>query len=333
MSRAARRGVIIKTGGALEVLARAKTFAFDKTGTITLGVPKVVRVDSFGAEPVDVVAVAASLDQCSAHVLAQALVTHARSLGKELIYPELCKESFGQGIEGTIAASLYRFGSLSFLEANGVDITAVICTHHEQALESGVMSVYLSKGTAVVGSVLFADEIRSDAKDLFTTLRAIPGVRLFMLSGDKEAVAKKIAAQIGLEEVHAQCLPEDKVRIITEVPAPQRPAVMIGDGINDAPALAVADVGIALGSAGKTASSDAASIVIVSGSITRVGEVVMVARRALGVATQGILIGIGLSTVGMLFGAFGFVPPLAGALLQEAIDVIVILNALRVARS
>jgi heavy metal translocating P-type ATPase len=332
ISRCARAGVIVKSGGALEILAQAKTFIFDKTGTVTLGVPEVERVDTFDNGTDDVLLRSASLDQCSTHILARALVGHTAKSGIALSYPEKCTEHFGEGIEGVLDGTMYRFGSIKFLERSGSNITDLIRVHHEDAQNLGTISVYLSRENQIVGAIIFADKIRSDASKFFDGLRADGVKRIMLLTGDKKAVANKIGGELRISEIVAECLPEDKVKNVNNIVKSDRPVVMVGDGVNDAPALASSDVGIALGTGGETASSEAAHIVIVSGSLERVGLAYKIAKRTLLVARQGILLGIGLSVVAMIFGATGGLPPLQGALLQEGIDVLVILNALRVAR-
>lgn len=331
ISKSAKRGIIVKNGGALEVLSDAKTFVFDKTGTITLGTPEVVRIDAF-TDGEDILNVSASLDQCSTHILARALVAHAKREGKELFYPEKCLEHFGEGIEGNINLHKYRFGSLKFLKRIGLNVRETVRAHHTEAEDLGLISVYLSKDEEIVGAVLFADKPRSDAKEVFNSLTQNGVNNVMLLTGDKHSVAERIGKEIGINSIISECLPEDKVKVVRDIKKENRPVVMVGDGVNDAPALAVSDVGIALGTGGETASSEAAHIVIVSGSLSRVIEAHKIARRTLMVARQGIFIGIGLSTVAMFFGAFGLISPLYGALLQEVIDVLVILNALRVAK-
>lgn len=331
ISKSAKRGIIVKNGGALEVLSDAKTFVFDKTGTITLGTPEVVRIDAF-TDGEDILNVSASLDQCSTHILARALVAHAKQEGKELFYPEKCLEHFGEGIEGNINLHKYRFGSLKFLKRIGLNVRETVRAHHTEAEDLGLISVYLSKDEEIVGAVLFADKPRSDAKEVFNSLTQNGVNNVMLLTGDKHSVAERIGKEIGINSIISECLPEDKVKVVRDIKKENRPVVMVGDGVNDAPALAVSDVGIALGTGGETASSEAAHIVIVSGSLSRVIEAHKIARRTLMVARQGIFIGIGLSTVAMFFGAFGLISPLYGALLQEVIDVLVILNALRVAK-
>lgn len=331
ISKSAKRGIIVKNGGALEVLSDARTFVFDKTGTITLGTPEVVRIDAF-TDGEDILNVSASLDQCSTHILARALVAHAKREGKELFYPEKCLEHFGEGIEGNINLHKYRFGSLKFLKRIGLNVRETVRAHHTEAEDLGLISVYLSKDEEIVGAVLFADKPRSDAKEVFNSLTQNGVNNVMLLTGDKHSVAERIGKEIGINSIISECLPEDKVKVVRDIKKENRPVVMVGDGVNDAPALAVSDVGIALGTGGETASSEAAHIVIVSGSLSRVIEAHKIARRTLMVARQGIFIGIGLSTVAMFFGAFGLISPLYGALLQEVIDVLVILNALRVAK-
>jgi P-type E1-E2 ATPase len=195
-----------------------------------------------------------------------------------------------------------------------------------------VIIIFLADTETVQGYIALSDIIRKDSASLFDGLRADHIKRIIMLTGDKQHVAEIIARQIGITEVHAESLPEDKLRLIKDIPASDRPVVMVGDGINDAPALAAAEVGIGLATHGKTATSDSADVVLISSSLSRVRELLHIARHTLNVAKQGIWIGIGLSVICMIFAGFGFIKPVIGALMQEGIDVLVILNALRVAR-
>ncbi len=332
ISRAARRGIIIKNGGALEALSRVKAFVFDKTGTITLGSPSVVAIKTFGKTSEQrILEIAASLDQLSAHILARSLLKHAKRAHLTLAYPESYQEFFGDGVTG-ILDKQYFFGKLSFLEEHGVRVTEEQKHDHEVMQHKGTMVVYVADARQVLGAVFFSDTIRPESKRVFARL-AGSGVRTLMLTGDRQEVAETIAHQVGITEVYAQYLPEQKMAKIKELQEQGfSPVAMIGDGINDAAALAAADIGIAMGVHGASASSEAGDIVIAVDKLQRVEDSHLIAKRTVSIAIQSIVVGMGLSIGLMFFAASGYISPVAGALFQEVIDVLVILNALRALR-
>lgn len=332
ISRAAHRGIIVRNGGALEQLGTARTVVFDKTGTLTLGMPKVREVVGFGMDAPAVLRVAASIDQFSTHVLARSLTAYAREQAVDLSAPQSFEEKIGEGVQGDMQGVTYRFGRLRYLQAAGASVPDRAHALHEQAQQSGDIAVFLADEHAVVGAIRFADEVRPDVRSLFSRLRTMGIANVRMLTGDKRSTALGIAKEIGLspDDVHAECLPEQKVEEVVRLRATAAPVIMIGDGVNDAPAIAAADVGIAMGGHGMTASSEAGDIVIIVDRIERVGEAIAIGHRVLRIALESIFIGMGLSAVLMLIAAAGFILPVYGALLQEVIDVIVILNALRV---
>jgi heavy metal translocating P-type ATPase len=333
MSRAAQRGIIMKHAGSLEVLARVRTMLFDKTGTLTMGVPTVTSIISLDEtyQESQLLGLAASLDHGSSHILARALERNATIKNIPLQVVEGFTEIFGQGVSGMIEGEKFHLGKASYLESQGIILHDEITNRFDEEKEKGYMSVLLAHSEKVIGMISFADVIRDDAKKVFSHI-ADDHVMTVMITGDGEAVANAIADTVGMDKVYASCTPEDKVRIVEESSRDHGPVVMIGDGINDAPALARADVGIALAQHGETATSDAADMVILSGSLGRVIEAYTIAQKTLTIARQGIWVGMGLSTVAMITALFGLITPLSGALLQEGIDVVVILGALRVLR-
>ena len=333
ISRAAKRGIIVRNGGALEKLGEARSFVFDKTGTLTLGVPAVTAIAAYRLTENEVLALAASLDQYSAHVLGRSLVAEAQARRLPIAAPEGFSEQFGEGASGRLQGRRYVLGRLSFLQSQGIAVSASDIEKHDQARSEGRIIVYLGDERALIGAVFFSDTVRANVRDLFRSLRALSIRKVLMLTGDKRPTALRIAQEIGLrsEDVRAECLPEDKVREVRSLGASDGPVVMVGDGINDAPAIAAADVGIAMGR-GSTASSEAGDVVILVDQIERVGEALAIAHRVLQIAKESIGVGIGLSLFLMVLAAFGYIPPVAGAMLQEVVDVLVILNALRVLR-
>lgn len=332
MSKTTSHGVIVKHGGALEKLAEAKSFVFDKTGTVTLGTPKVDRIFSYEGREDEVARIAGSLDQLSAHVLASAMVYEAQKRNLKLSFPTNFKEDFGDGVTGVIDGVEYIFGRMSYISKFVHKLPLDIEKTYEELQREGKSVVFLAHQSKIAGYVVLDDELRGDSSTLFDGLREDGIKRIIMLSGDKQSVASRIGKVLNIKEVCYECSPEDKLRIIKDIPESDRPVVMVGDGINDAPALAQAEVGIALGAKGKTATSDSADIVVLSEGISHIRDVYHIAKKTLSVAKQGIFIGIGLSIGAMVLGSLGVITPLAGALIQEVIDIVVIINALRVSQ-
>ncbi len=329
VSRAARAGVIVKGGAAIERLGEARTVLVDKTGTLTLGEPAVREVIALEAGEDEVLRLAASVDQLSAHVLAEALVHEAERRGLKLADPTGAVEQPGQGIEGTVGGRRVAVGSGAWLRSRGYEVERAAQVGGGE--DAGLAKVLIGVDGRLAGVAVMADRLREDARELAGELRAAGVRRVAMVSGDRRSVAERIGEETGVDEVHAEQSPEDKLEIVRAMRAdPQlAPVVMVGDGVNDAPALALADVGIAMSGPGATVSSETADAVIVVDHIDRVATAVAIGRRALGIARQSVVFGIGLSAIAMVVAAFGYIPPLAGALLQEGIDVAVILNALR----
>jgi heavy metal translocating P-type ATPase len=331
ISQAAKRGIIVKSGEAIEQLAKAKSFLFDKTGTLTLGEPQVVKAESYSEKyrPKEIIALAASLDQLSAHVLARSLKSHADEKKITLEYPDDFQEDVGNGVMGKIGTETLFVGKLAYLKSKKIPIPEQYQRTHQLARASGKLVIYVADKKQIIGSIFFQDVVRTNIKKVFATLRQ-HAVRVIMVTGDKAEVAHRIAHEANISEVFADCLPEKKVEVVGKVQSTDRPVVMVGDGVNDAPALARADVGITMGGHGSTAASEAGDITIMVDNIERIQEMYLLAQRVLYIAVQCVMIGIGLSIVLMIIAALGFIKPVVGAMLQEVIDVIVILNALRV---
>jgi heavy metal translocating P-type ATPase len=335
VSRAARCGVIVKGGAAIEKLGEARTVLLDKTGTLTLGTPEIERLVRLDDVPPDeMLRLAASLDQLSAHSLAGALVRDARGRGLELSFPEAVEEGLGQGIEGRVEGRRVAVGSAEWLDGRGYDGAQGAARALDVEDGAGRAKVLVGVDGELAGAIVMADHVRADAGDLVDHLRDAGIRHVAMVTGDRKVIAEEIGEQVGVDRVYAEQSPEEKLDVVRSMQAVKglRPVVMVGDGINDAPALALADVGIAMGTAGATASSEAADAVIVVDRIDRVADAIRIGRRSLGIARQSVVYGIGLSLVAMLFAALGFIEPVFGALLQEAIDVAVIANALRALR-
>lgn len=325
MSRAARAGVIVKGGGVLERLASARTVVFDKTGTLTHGAPVLAEIrpePGFSAD--ELLSAVASAEQYSSHVLAAALIAGARERGLPLREAESAREEATNGVRATIAGRDVVVGKFSFVA--GVAPDAV-----RTRVGPGQLAVYVAIDGRYAGALLAADRVRENAKWTLERLRALGVHRTLLLTGDARETADHVAHELGITEVRAECLPADKVAAVRAVP--DRPVVMVGDGVNDAPVLAAADVGIAMGAKGATAASESADVVIMVDDLARTVRVVEIGRDTVRIALQSIWLGIAVSVGLMVVAAVsGAIPATAGALLQELVDLATILAALRAIR-
>jgi heavy metal translocating P-type ATPase len=330
VSRSARRGVIVKGGAALEALADARTLLMDKTGTLTTGRPRVERVAvPVGGDADRVLALAASLDQVSPHVLASAIVHAARERALPLTLPSGVREQAGAGVRGHVGKLAVAVGNRDFV-ASGRSLPEWARTVRQQVLMEGSSAVFVEVSGQLAGVIVLEDPIRAETPRALRLLRQAGIRRIVMVTGDHPAVAESVAAALGVDGVLAERAPAEKVEAVHAERAGSKGGIaMIGDGINDAPALAAADVGVAMGARGATASSEAADVVITVDRLDRLGEAIGIARRARGIALQSVLLGMGLSVLAMIAAALGLLQPVVGAILQEIIDVVVILNALR----
>ncbi|MET1034131.1 MAG: HAD-IC family P-type ATPase [Arthrobacter sp.] len=390
MSRAARNGIIVKSGGTIEMLAKVRTAAFDKTGTLTYGRPELLAVlpaggpgaatppgrplgdagadaaprtaaqmaldaattarsdaaldarsgapwggppavrpdglrpdtdpEPHGARARELLLLAASAEQYSSHVLARSVMGAAKARGMELLPGLSASESATNGVVATVAGRRVLVGKELHVRhhASGVG-------HYE--LAPGEMAIYVAVDGRFAGVLVMSDRVRDDARRTLAELGRLGVVERLMLTGDQRGTADHIAAEVGLTRVRAECLPEDKVVAIREARA--RPVMMVGDGVNDAPVLAAAEVGVAMGARGSTAASESADVVIVTDDLFKAATAVGIGQRTVRVALQSIWIGIALSVVLMLVAATGVLPAVAGALMQELVDLVTILNALR----
>ncbi len=312
MNASAKKKIIIKKLSAVETLSRIRAIVFDKTGTITLGRPKLtdIKVSDRKYTEEKALAIAQAIEKNSLHPLAKAIVEFGLK-GKQYLRASDVREEVGRGIFGTIEGKTY-----SLLKIEGLE----------------TMTIGLLQNNKRIALFAFEEEIKQESKETIAKLKKI-GLELYIYTGDKMESTKKIVKKLGEEiSVMASLSPEDKQEGINKLKASGRPTAMVGDGINDAPALAVADVGIAFSNEEQTAASEAADVVILGGNFSTVLDSWVIARRTIAIATQSIKWGIGLSVLGMIFASAGFITPIYSAGLQEAIDVAVILNALRASR-
>jgi len=330
ISRSAKRGIIVKGGGALEALARARVMLFDKTGTLTAGRPRLAEVVAApDRTPDEVLALAASLEQVSPHVLAASIVGGARERSVSLTLPSDVTEVPGTGISGTVGDIPVQVGTAEFA-GGGATLPAWVRDVRRRVNLEGATGVYVAADGVLVGALVLDDPIRPETPRVIRSLRRVGVRRVVMVTGDHYGVADLVAAAIGVDGVLAERTPADKVdAVVGEKREADGILVMVGDGINDAPALASADVGVAMGARGATASSEAADVVITVDRLDRLPEGIRISRRARRIALESVVSGRGLALVAMLVAAAGYLQPVAGALVQEAIDVVVILNALR----
>lgn len=328
VSRAAKHGIIVKGGGPLETLGRATVLLLDKTGTVTSARPQVVAVETLGTLSSDeIVRCAASVEQVSVHPYAPAILAEARSRSVDLVFPLDVREQMGTGISGRVDGHLIAVGQRNFVAPETMPTAALRSIEMRTAVE-GSATVHVSVDGTLAGVLFLQDPIRPEASRTLRSLRAAGIHRIHMVTGDHPDVAELVGDALGVDRVFAERTPAEKVEVIRLVRS-EGITVMVGDGVNDAPALALADVGIAMGARGATAASEAADVVLSADRLEGVLLATRIARRTRRIALESVLTGMGLSLVAMALAAAGYIAPVAGALLQEAIDVLVILNALR----
>lgn len=331
MSRCAQRGVLIKHGGALEKMAEVKTMFFDKTGTLTGGKARLVAISADPAvKQEELLRLAASLEQMSGHAIAQAVVGAAIERGLRLSVPERVSEQAGAGLAGWVDGREVRIGGHDYVLGTA-KWPAWAADLVERIGYEGAAGVYVAVDGKFCGVLQMADEIRLESPRALRMLRALGVGRIVMLTGDRADVALTIGNSLGVDKVVPEQTPASKLAAISEA-RKDGVTLMVGDGINDAPALAAADIGVAMGARGAAAAAESAQVVLLVDRLDRLAFAVRIAQRTRVIALQSVVGGMGLSIVAMLVAAFGYLPPVAGALLQELIDVAVILNALRVLR-
>jgi heavy metal translocating P-type ATPase len=328
VSRCAKHGIIVKGGGPLETLARVRVLLLDKTGTVTAARPEVVAVETFGSVSSDeVVRSAASIEQVSIHPYAPAILAEAHGRGIELSFPVNACEQMGTGITGQIEGRNVGVGQLDFVAPRTPRTPELRSVEVRTAVE-GSASVFVAIDGLLAGVLLLQDPIRPEVPRALRSLREAGVRRIHMVTGDHPDVAELVGDVLGVDHVFAERAPDEKVEVVRVVRAEGLTA-MVGDGMNDAPALALADVGIAMGARGATAASEAADVVLTSDRFEGLLLAIRTAQRTRRIALQSVLVGMGLSLLAMGFATAGYISPVLGAILQEGIDVLVILNALR----
>jgi len=287
----------------------------------------VQAVPPFGED--DVLRLAGTVEQGSGHLLARTLVAAAHHRGLKLGKPAGVTEAAGRGVSGMVGRQRIVVGALTLIEELAPEAVAGLHALHDAG---PALRAYVTVDGRPAGSVTYADRLRSNAAEVVSRLRALGLERIALLSGDHAENVAAVAGAVGIDEVAADLLPEDKVRQVRRLTQAGRRVLMVGDGINDAPALSSSTVGLALGAHGGGIVAEAADVVLLVDDLQRVAEAVAIGRRTIRIARQSIGVGLGLSGLAMLVAAAGYIPPTVGALLQEGIDVAVILNALRASR-
>jgi heavy metal translocating P-type ATPase len=332
VNRAAKQGIIVKTGAAIEQIGRAKAVAFDKTGTITFGTPMVEKVVAINHVPEDqILYKAGCLGQLSSHVTAQSIARKAHQMFSKLELPQNFKETPGGGVEGDLNGEHVAIGSGQFLDTllgSGAMERALDDPIHEKQSQ-GRLLTFVAIDSKPSGVIVSSDQIRAGVPVMIQRLHDLGVQETVMLTGDNATSARTIAREAGIRDFEGDLLPSQKVEALHRLKEKYDPLVMVGDGINDAPALAAATVGVAMGAHGAGISAEAADVVLVVDDVTITADAVLIGQRMIKVAKQGIFLGLGSSFALMLIAAFGFIAPAPGAILQEVIDASVILNALR----
>ncbi|GEL89392.1 heavy metal translocating P-type ATPase [Pediococcus parvulus] len=314
MSSANRNGIIIKNGTTIEKFATAKTIAFDKTGTLTKGILAIDQIKSLPPYTNEqLLSLAASAEQQSSHILARSIVNAVDS--KTLLPVSDIQEVTGMGITAQVDHQQIKIGRQKF------------ATREIKPL-SKQTAIFVSINDKFAGYITFSDQIRPEAQITISQLNELGIKNTLMISGDQKATAEMVGNQIGIAKVYSECLPKDKIAVLKDQENHLRPVVMVGDGVNDAPSLTVADVGIAMGARGSTAASESADIVILKDDLGRVARALSISQYTMKIAKQSVLIGIFICIGLMLVAATGIIPALLGALFQEVVDTVTILWAL-----
>lgn len=331
VNRAAKEGIIVKSGAAIEQIGKGRVVIFDKTGTLTYGTPMIDRVASFKGDEDYMLRLAASVEQLSSHPVAVSMAREGRERFGELLPASDFSESPGQGVEGKVEGKSVSVGSQIFVEKSiGKDFDAQSEEILREAQRKGSLVSFMAVDGQPAGVIVFSDQLRPGVPVLIQKLRELGVDQTVMLTGDSTINAATIAKEAGIEKVEANLLPEQKVNEVRRLTSRFHSSIMVGDGINDAPALATATVGVAMGAHGTGISAEAADIVLLVDDVTKVGDGIAIGQRMLRIAKQSIAFGMGGSFLLMGIASLGYIQPATGAIMQEILDIVVILNALRV---
>jgi heavy metal translocating P-type ATPase len=326
LSRAANHGILVKGGQALETLARVRSLVIDKTGTLTHGRAAIVAITTASDLPAgEILRLAASVEQASKHIIAQTIVEEARGKGLQLAVPSEVIEAPGEGVEGIVDGRRIIVGGLHFVSRRiaPADLADVRANR-----PPGAVAVAVGIDGRLHGVLILTDELRAGTAALLRNLRAVGIERIVLATGDRRDVAEMVVRELSIDAVRSELTPDQKTLVVLSE-RKNGPVMMIGDGVNDAPALAAADLGVAMGAKGAAASAEAADVVLLIDQLDRILPAMKIARRSRLIALESVFAGMGLSIMGMVAAAFGLISPVQGAVAQELIDVAVILNSLR----
>ena len=331
LSAAARLGILIKNVSLLEIAGRITAVVFDKTGTLTTGQLFVTKLEpAGGVEPAEMLRVAASAEQMSKHPAAKALVNLAKEANVSLEAPSDFKEAPGKGVTAVIESAQVMVGRDTFLKESGVDISSIVDPSlHE---EHGFSTLYVAKDSRCIGWIGLQDKTRPQAQQAVSDLFEAGIKRVTMLTGDRSEVANRVCAELGCTDFKAHCLPQDKLAVVGKIREDGHTVAVVGDGINDAPALAAGDLGIAMGAAGSDVAINSASIALMSDDLGRLPFLVRLSRKTRNVINQNLLFGIIFIVLGVAASAAGWLPIVVAAVLHLAGSVIVIFNSARLVR-
>lgn len=334
MNRCARSQILVRNGGALEALGSTNAVVFDKTGTITIGHPhvsRVIAVDSIGET--DILRLAGAVEQGSGHLLARTLIREADKRGVISPLATAVVEAPGQGVEGQVEGLNVAVGARSFIAERHPAARPLI--EKVDAAESGqpTLRAYVAIEGKLAGLIEYDDMVRPGMNELVMRLRLAGVKRVMLLSGDRAHNAQAVAMSVGIDDYKGEMLPQDKVEVVKRLVDNGEVVVMMGDGTNDAPALSTATIGVALASHGRGIATEAADVILLADNPSRLMDGIKISRRTMRIARQSIWAGLGISAVGMALAAVGLIPPVAGAAIQEGVDLAVIVNALRASRA
>lgn len=331
VGNAARRGVMIKGGEVLELAARTAALLFDKTGTLTDGRPSVHAVATFGdADPRRIVALAAAVEERSEHPIARAIIARARAEGVSWPSPVDFAQIFGMGVRATVGGSRVRVGNRRLLEQDDVRNSTAAVRFLDEQEKLGRSALLVVEGDQILGGIAVADTVRKSAADAIRSIREVGISQVIMLTGDNPVTAQATASQVGIEDVRSNLLPEDKLRVVSSLKAQGRIVAMVGDGVNDAPALMLADVGIAMGAAGTDVAIESAGIALMGDDLAMVSEVLRLSRRTLRVILQNIWgFAVFVNVAGITLASSGLLSPVGAAIVHNLASAFVVLNSAR----